>query len=151
LVEELQFSPDDVSQAPNAASDTYWICNDNYLAGIDLTERYGVPPCPLRWSVLFGKTAPEDAFQWQAKVIDLGGGVKSETDDFSGVQPDWKDYADRLLLAAINARRLEDEMLASALTLRARYMWDGRTSGQRYGSMTKCRDVQDRPLLLSDR
>jgi hypothetical protein len=111
-------------EAPTVAQDTHWLYSDAYLAGVDLSG-WNVPPL-RRWTVLLGETVPEEVFAFGNTVLDLGNGVKTEVEDESVVLSDWMEYADRLLLAAINARNAKNAERERELMTMARQMWDGR-------------------------
>jgi len=59
----------------------------------------------------------------KSKVIDLGSGVFTEEPDSSIIFVDWLEYADRLLLAAINAQNVGDTTRADELLSIANSMW----------------------------
>ena len=108
-------------EAPNVAPNTYWVYSDGYLAGDDLTQFSGTPL--RKWHVLRGEIIPEEEFTWGSQVIDLGSGVFTEEPDSSIIFVDWLEYADRLLLAAINAQNVGDTTRADELLSIANSMW----------------------------
>ncbi len=111
-------------EAPNVASDTYWVYSDGYLAGADVSS-WQVPPL-RKWHVLRGEVVPADVFTYGSRVLELGGGVRTEVEDSGVVFADWLEYGDRVLLAAVNTQNAGDTARADELLAIARGMWDGR-------------------------
>lgn len=109
--------------SPNVEASIYYVPSDNYLAGMDISL-FDVPPL-TKWSVLRGEVAPEAVFAYGSYFINLGNGVKSEVEDPSVILDDWQEYADRVLLAAINARNGGDHEREVELMAIADDMWDG--------------------------
>lgn len=109
-------------EAPNVAANSFWIWSDAYLAA-------GEPPFDVphlrKWTVLRTYTVDEEVFAFGSRVIDLGMGVKTEVEDPSVIFSDWREYGDRLLLAAINARYTKNTEREEELLAIAHRMWDG--------------------------
>lgn len=114
-------------EAPNVAPNTYWIYSDNHLAKADISG-YTVPVL-RKWLVLDGCVVPDDVFTYGSQVRDLGNGIKTEVEDSSVVFADWQEYADRVLLAAINEKNAHNGARFRELMSLAHAMWDG--SGMR--------------------
>jgi len=112
-----------VRESPNANPNVYWLCSDNYLASLALekaepkiaeaiTQSIAIYQAigqigPLaKWKVLSGEVVPEAVFAMDVKkptIITIEGNeVRSEVTD-SARPMLWKEYADLLLLASINA------------------------------------------------
>lgn len=113
-------------EAPNVAPDTYWVYSDGYLAGLDVS-RWNVPAL-TKWTVLVERAiVAEEVFAYTHRYIDLGNGVRSEAHDPGAPRlADWQEYADRLLLAAINARNAGDKARERELVTLAKRMWNGK-------------------------
>ena len=110
-------------EAPNVAPNTYWVYSDGYLAGDDLTRFTGLPL--TKWWVLRGEVVPEAVFTYGSTVTELGGGVRTEEPDCTIIFADWQEYADRLLLATINAQNAGDIVRATEILAIADSMWSG--------------------------
>ena len=93
------------------------------MAGDDLSRFSGVPL--TKWHVLRDEVVPEETFLCGSTVVNLGGGVLTESPNCGIVFVDWMEYADRLLLAAINAKNAGDTIRADALLSIADSMWSG--------------------------
>lgn len=116
--------------SPNVEAGIYYVHSDNYLAGMNIS-RFDIPPL-AKWTVLRdGALVSEEVFAYTSKFIDLGNGVRSEVDDPSG-SLDWENWADRVLLAAINARNAGNHEREAELVAIADDMWDGRCLKDKY-------------------
>lgn len=116
--------------SPNVEAGIYYVHSDNYLAGMNIS-RFDIPPL-AKWTVLRdGALVLEEVFAYTSKFIDLGNGVRSEVDDPSG-SLDWENWADRVLLAAINARNAGNHEREAELVAIADDMWDGRCLKDKY-------------------
>ena len=120
-------------EAPNVAPDTYWVYSDGYLGGLDVS-RWGVPKLE-KWSVLVeGAVVPESTFACISYNIDLGNGVRSEVPDCGPEHMTdwWMQYADRVLLAALNARNAGNTEREAELMAIARSMWNGKGMADKF-------------------
>ena len=108
--------------SPNIEAGTYHIWSDNYLAGMNIAD-WNVAPMP-RWTVLRGEVVPEETITWATDIVQVEGPVYTQMDN-PGIVPRLEDWADRLLLAAINAQNAGDEARAAELIAVADAMWDG--------------------------
>lgn len=113
-------------EAPNVAPDTYWVYSDAYLGGLDVS-RWEVPKL-TKWAPLVeGAVVPEEVFACTHHDMDLGNGIRSEAPDCGPEHMTdwWMEYADRVLLAALNARNAGDMARHDELMSIAEGMWDG--------------------------
>jgi hypothetical protein len=135
---ELQLIPESPVGQPNR----YWLYSDNYLASLSLEGSspetssniqqailsYNPPP-QQRFEVITGGTLDPNAFAYDRKQFPIdnidGKEVWSETIDHSDPMNDWQEFADRLLLAAINQANLGDYEQAEHLFNLASEMFDG--------------------------
>jgi hypothetical protein len=131
-----------VRESPNANPNVYWLYSDNYLASLALKEAepdiastivqaidgYQFRPS-VRWKALGGQSVPDDLFAMgtvPAVIMAQGGKeVRSEIPSALLHMEDWQEYADRLLLAAINASNRGDKKEARSLFEKAQGMFDG--------------------------
>lgn len=110
-------------EAPNVAPNIYWVYSDGYLVGDDLSRFQGTPL--TKWHVLRGEVVAEEVFTWGSLATSLGEGVWTEEPNSSVIFSDWLEYADRLLLATINAQNAGNSSRATELLTIADSMWSG--------------------------
>ena len=127
-----------IRESPNSNPDIYWLYSDNYLASLALMktapetsvsiaramEDYAFRPLE-RWHVLSGEEVWDALFAWDSKDFSITDIVGTETPSPALHMEDWQEYADRLLLAAINAFNRGDIHEASGLFVKAQEMFDG--------------------------
>jgi len=127
-----------IRESPYSNPNVYWLYSDNYLASLALKktapemstsiaramEGYTFRPSE-RWHVLSGEVVWDALFAWGSKDICKTERVKTETPSPTLHMEDWQEYADRLLLAAINAFNRGDIHEASGLFVTAQEMFDG--------------------------
>lgn len=131
-----------VRESPNANPNVYWLYSDNYLASLALREMepevakaiteaidgYQFRPSE-RWKVLGGQAVPDDLFAMgtipAAITVKEGKEIRSEIPSPLFHMEDWQEYADRLLLAAVNASNRGDKKEARSLFEKAQGMFDG--------------------------
>lgn len=126
-----------IGESPNSNPNVYWLYSDNYLAYLALMktapetsasiaramEGYSFRPLE-RWHVLSGEVVWDALFAWGSKDVGITDRVRAETSSPALNMEDWQEYADRLLLAAINAFNRGDTNEASDLFVRAQEMFD---------------------------
>jgi len=118
-----------LEESPNVGKGKYYVHSDAYLAGLDALSydrRYGIRPNP-HWTVLHGEVVSEEVFSYgvEDRALDPANGVFSMADRPDIVWFDWQEYADRVLLAALNARQAENQAREAELMAIAHTMWDG--------------------------
>ena len=131
-----------VRESPNANPNVYWLYSDNYLASLALKEAepdiasaivpaidgYQFRPSK-RWAVLGGQAVPDDLFAMGVIPATIARQesreIRSEIPSPLFHMDDWQEYADRLLLAAINASNRGDRKEARRLFEKAQGMFDG--------------------------
>lgn len=121
-------------ESPNAAPSTYYLYNDAFVASLALEDfERDLPPLGV-YQVLAGNTVPRDYFAYGWTQVDLERvdlewdgerAIRSERLDPTVYLPDWKEYADRLLLSSINYANLGDLEQATELFGLAAEMYDG--------------------------
>lgn len=118
-----------LEESPNVGKGRYYVHSDAYLAGLDTTwydRRYGIRPNP-HWTVLRGEVVSEEVFSYgvEERELDPANGVFSVIERPDTVWFDWQEYADRVLLAALNARTTGNTAREEELMAIAHAMWDG--------------------------
>ncbi|MGB3905580.1 MAG: hypothetical protein WBB22_11710 [Anaerolineae bacterium] len=118
-----------LEESPNVGKGKYYVHSDAYLAGLDTPSydhRYGIRPNP-HWTVLHGEVVSEEVFSYgvEDRELDPANRVFSMIDRPDDVWHDWQEYADRVLLAALNARQAENQPREAELMAIAHTMWDG--------------------------
>jgi hypothetical protein len=132
-----QYNPDVglYREAPNVAPNTYWVYSDGYLAGADIS-RWDVPVL-TKWTILVeGAVVDEKELTYSSYDINVGNGVRAEAPDRSQTLPDWDEYADRLLFAAINAQNAGNWSRSTELVARANSMWNGKGMDDKFHQVT---------------
>lgn len=118
-----------ISEAPNAEPTTYFLYSDNYVASLALEDLDLNVPSLGVYKVLAGYSVDSEYFAngFTQVVLDVVGDkvIKSESPDPTVRLPDWKEYADRLLLSSINYANRGDLDQASGLFDLAAGMYDG--------------------------
>lgn len=118
-----------LEESPNVGRGKYYVHSDAYLAGLDTTpydRKYGIRPNP-HWTVLRGEVVSEEVFSYgvEERELDSVNGVFSIIDRPDDAWFDWQEYADRVLLAALNARNAGNSNREHELMAIAQAMWDG--------------------------
>lgn len=118
-----------LEESPNVGAGRFFVHADAHLAGLDTSwydHCYDLRPNP-HWTVLRGEVVPEEVFSYgvEEKELDPAYGVFSIVDRPDDVWNDWQQYADRVLLAAVNARQADNRARETELTSIAHAMWDG--------------------------
>ena len=118
-----------LEESPNVGKGKYFVHADAYLAGLDTPPydcRYGIRPNP-HWTVLHGELVSEEVFSYgvEERELDSANRVFSIIDRPDDVWHDWQEYADRVLLAALNARQAGNQPREAELMAIAHTMWDG--------------------------
>ena len=118
-----------VEESANVGKGKYYVHSDAYLAGLDTLpydHKYGIRPNP-HWTVLRGESVSEEVFSYGVaeRELDAANGVFSIIDRPNDVWHDWQEYADRVLLAALNARQAGNQSREAELMAVAHTMWDG--------------------------
>lgn len=118
-----------LQESPNVGADHHWVHSDAYLAGLDTSWYnycHGLRPNP-HWTVLRGEIVSEDVFAYtvEQRALDPANGVYTDVDRPDGLLTDWLEYADRLLLAGLNAHNAGNADREAELIALARDMWDG--------------------------
>lgn len=132
-----------VRESPHANPNLYWLYSDNYLASLALEkaqpkiaktitqsiaiyQAIGQIGPSAKWKVLSGEVVPEAVFAMDVNLSNItkieGNEVRSEVTDPTRPML-WKDYADLLLLATINAFNRGD--LVEAQNLFGNVTFDG--------------------------
>lgn len=118
-----------LEESPNVGKGKYYVHSDAYLARLDTLSydhRYGIRPNP-HWTVLRGEVVSEEVFSYgvEERELDPVNRVFSIVDRPDVVWSDWQEYADRVLLAALNARQAKNQARDGELMAIAHTMWDG--------------------------
>ena len=126
-------------EAPNVAPNTHWVYSDAYLVGEDISG-WEVPRLTKWGPLVEGKVVPEETFACIHYDIDLGGGIRSEAPDCSPqhMWDWWMSYADRILLAALNARNAGNTEREAKLMAIAHSMWNGKGMADKFHQDEGC-------------
>jgi len=131
-----------IRESPNANPGIYWLFSDNYLAFLALRDAESETASRIwealegydydhsqRWKALEGKVVPVDLFATGVTAENITGEqpqqIRTEIPDPQIHMQDWQEYADRLLMAAINEANQGDGEEALGLFEKAQMMFDG--------------------------
>jgi len=131
-----------IRESPNANPHIYWLFSDNYLASLALRDAEAETSSAIqtalvsyqyshseRWKALEGQVVSADLFAMGVTAADItekeGKLIRTEVPDPQIHMEDWQEYADRLLMGAINASNRDDGEEGLSLFEKAQEMFDG--------------------------